>query len=299
MLQKIPLKLIKANPFNARKDYTDADIAELAKEIDQVGWWKGPLRGRKVDGKIELCFGHRRLAALKKLGWDEIEVDIQKLDDDEMAMQGLIENLQRRGLNDLEKANGIVVLVNQLSEKHGDKEKAYQRVSEMLGVGVQRIKDLAGAVKYEAPVKKAIQEGKISARVAATARSVGGPEMVETVIREGLSKTTIEKIGSAISKIVDEKTREKVRKQVATGKITDPKEIEKKAVQANTAKATKKNPPPDLLEVIIRWTDSIHDFTERLEQVAPYIDYIDAAPSIAKPFRIEVKKLIKALDKFQ
>jgi hypothetical protein len=29
MLEKIPLKIIKANPFNARTDYGDDDIAEI------------------------------------------------------------------------------------------------------------------------------------------------------------------------------------------------------------------------------------------------------------------------------
>ena len=111
MIKTIELKNIKPNPFNARVDYDEKPINDLAKEIDKVGFWAGALRGRMQNGKIELCFGHRRLAALKKLGRKEVQIDVVELSDEDMAMQGLAENLQRQGLNDMEKAEGVKQLV--------------------------------------------------------------------------------------------------------------------------------------------------------------------------------------------
>ena len=69
--------------------------------------WSEPGQGR--DDPV--CFGHRRLAAVKHLGWKEVEVDVVKLSDKEMALQGLIENLQREELNDADRGDGIAAYI--------------------------------------------------------------------------------------------------------------------------------------------------------------------------------------------
>src|SRR5262245_13243759 len=98
MLRKIKVKDIRPNPFQHRKTTDAQAIQSLAREIDKVGLWAGALRGRESDGHVQLCFGHRRLAAVKELGWKEVDVDVVELSDEDMALQALVENLQREGL---------------------------------------------------------------------------------------------------------------------------------------------------------------------------------------------------------
>jgi len=74
MIRKV-IKVIRPNPFQPRKTQDSDAIKSLAEEIDQVGLWAGALRGREMNGHIKLCFGHRRLEAVKRLGWKEVDVD--------------------------------------------------------------------------------------------------------------------------------------------------------------------------------------------------------------------------------
>src|SRR5262245_11802581 len=112
MLKTIALKDIPPNRFNIRQDYNPEATNELAEELEDVGLWVGSLRERMHNGRVELCFGHRRWMALKKLHQDVVTIDILDLTDEQMMEQGLIENLQRQGLNDMEKAEGIRQLVD-------------------------------------------------------------------------------------------------------------------------------------------------------------------------------------------
>src|SRR5215471_11552088 len=96
MLKTIYVNKILPNLFNVCTTYDEDSIKEIADEIEVTGFWNGSLRGRMKGDKVELCFGHRRLMALKKLKVPVVQVDIVALNDDEMAIQGLTENLQRR-----------------------------------------------------------------------------------------------------------------------------------------------------------------------------------------------------------
>ena len=97
----VAIKDIIPNPFQARKHINRETVKQLAEEIRNFGLWPGALKGRWRGGRLELCYGHRRLEAIKYLSWDEVEVEIVDMDDDEMALQSLAENLQREGLSDV------------------------------------------------------------------------------------------------------------------------------------------------------------------------------------------------------
>ena len=297
MIKTVELKNIKSNPFNARKDYAEQPIDELAKEIDKGGFWAGALRGRMKDGKLELAFGHRRVAALRKLGRKEVQVEIVELTDEEMAIQGLAENLQRQGLNDMEKAEGVKKLLGLLSKTRGSKDAAYKEVALMLGVKDAWIKQLVGITDYPESVKKLISERKVAARTAIDAHKMGGAEMVKAIAKEGLHFRAVSNLYKAISQIPDEKIKDKIKAKIIAGEITTPKEIEQKAEPMLRAKQEKGKPPPDLIIVIARWTDSIADWRKALKEVAPYRDYLDTNPRITKEFREEVKGLIADLEK--
>lgn len=60
-----------------------------------------------VDGRYELAFGHRRVAACRLL-WERgagewsIEVEVDEISDEKMAVIALAENVRRRDLTDIE-----------------------------------------------------------------------------------------------------------------------------------------------------------------------------------------------------
>jgi ParB/RepB/Spo0J family partition protein len=298
MITKVKVSQIVPNPYQARKAFDPEGIKALAQEIKSVGLWQGALRARERNGRVELCFGHRRFEAIKSLGWKEVEVDLVELSDDEMATQSLIENLQREGLNDVEKSEGIVALVKRVKRASGEDDgRAIGNVSTKLGLSPSWTKELMRIADFEEPAKEAIRQGKIAGRTALEAYRIGGAKMIEVAAAKRLPVHTLTAIGQRINEISDEGVREKVRRSVLKGEVVLPDEIKSRARQL-TAHSQRDKVPPDLVIVITRWTAMIQDWNKQLDAVMPYREYIDSVPKVAENFRAAVRALIERLEKF-
>jgi ParB family chromosome partitioning protein len=294
MMKTVHVKDIKPNPFQVRTTYSQESIDQLADEIKTTGLWTGALRGRAVNGSVELCFGHRRLAAIKKLGWKTVEVEIADLDDQQMAAQSLIENLQREGLNDVDKADGIRQLVDLLST-NGSVSGTHRQVAEMLGFSESSIQQWLQLSEFNRREKNLIRKGKIAGKTALEANRIGGAAMVQVAADQGLTRDHLQRLNKELKDIPDDKIRAQVTKSVIAGKATTPEKVQQKARQLKAR--TQKEEPPDLLLIITNWTGFIREWTTQLQEVQPYIEYIDKVPRIADKFRASVRALISALEK--
>ena len=63
-----------------------------------------PVVVRRVDDHYELIAGERRLRAAKQAGWSDVPVHVVEADDRQVAELAIVENLQRKDSNPLEKA---------------------------------------------------------------------------------------------------------------------------------------------------------------------------------------------------
>ena len=91
--------------------FDENDVADLAKSIDRLGLLQ-PLNVAKRGDKYLLVAGHRRFAALKSLGEQEVEVTVNTFveqDTDRISMQ-YAENVQRKDLSAFEKAQATLDL---------------------------------------------------------------------------------------------------------------------------------------------------------------------------------------------
>ncbi|HRH92113.1 MAG TPA: ParB/RepB/Spo0J family partition protein [Agitococcus sp.] len=104
--QKIAITDIVPNPYQPRQTFNDADIAELASSINELGLLQ-PISVRKKDSKYQLIAGERRLKAYQSLGRTHIESLVISMEDADMALLGLAENLQRQDLSDFEIAQAL------------------------------------------------------------------------------------------------------------------------------------------------------------------------------------------------
>lgn len=102
-LPRVSVYEIDRNPFQPRKEFNEEQIAELAESLDKHGMLQ-PLVVRRVGERYQLIAGERRLRASIKAGWPDVPVQIRDVDDRQMSELAMIENLQRRDLNALEKA---------------------------------------------------------------------------------------------------------------------------------------------------------------------------------------------------
>ena len=104
--ERIDLNTIDDNPWQPRGEIDPEALEELARSIQHMGLLQAPL-GRPVSGRVQLAFGHRRVAALKLLhqrgeGESHVDMDVALITDENMAVMGLTENERRKDLSQME-----------------------------------------------------------------------------------------------------------------------------------------------------------------------------------------------------
>ncbi len=102
-LVQIHVYAIENNPFQPRRDFDDAAIAELSESLKEHGMIQ-PLVVRRQGDRYQLIAGERRLRAAIKAGWQQVPAQVREADDRQMSEVAIVENLQRKDLNPLEKA---------------------------------------------------------------------------------------------------------------------------------------------------------------------------------------------------
>jgi ParB family chromosome partitioning protein len=94
---------IEMNPFQPRREFNLDEIASLAESIKNHQQLQ-PILVRIVDGRYQLISGERRLRATIHAGLHRIRAEVREADDRLVAELAIIENLQRKDLNPIEKA---------------------------------------------------------------------------------------------------------------------------------------------------------------------------------------------------
>jgi ParB family chromosome partitioning protein len=102
-LLQLPVGEIEENPFQPRRDFSDVEIASLAESLKEHDMLQ-PILVRRIAGRYQLISGERRLRAARLAGWTTIPARVRDADDRLVAELAIVENLQRKDLNPVEKA---------------------------------------------------------------------------------------------------------------------------------------------------------------------------------------------------
>jgi ParB family transcriptional regulator, chromosome partitioning protein len=100
---RVRIDRIDSNPHQPRQDFDPGEIKKLSESISAHGLLQ-PVVVRRVDDRYQIIAGERRLRAAAEAGWSDVPVNIIEADDRQTAELAIIENLQRKDLNALEKA---------------------------------------------------------------------------------------------------------------------------------------------------------------------------------------------------
>lgn len=107
-MRRVKVTDLHADADNLRGDV--GDITELAESIVAVGLLQ-PIVVREHGGRLVVVAGHRRLAAIRKIGWEHVDVIVRPpMRPDEVIAAMLIENGQRKDLDPIEEARGLARL---------------------------------------------------------------------------------------------------------------------------------------------------------------------------------------------
>ena len=200
---------IEPNKSQARKNFDDTAIAELADSIAEHGVLQPLLVRPMVSGGYQLIAGERRWRASRQAGLTEVPVIIKALSDEEASVISLIENLQRENLNPVEEANGF----NELIEKYNlTQEEAAKRV----GKSRTAVTNSLRILKLPKKVIAMVESGALSA---GHAKALAGLEdekeitdLAELLVSKGLSVRETEKLVKSAGKVRKPKEKTKQRR---------------------------------------------------------------------------------------
>jgi len=145
---------IEANPYQPRQTFEEAEIADLADSIRTHGILQ-PLVVRRVGEGYQLIAGERRLRAALAADWRQVPVQIREVDDRQMAELAIVENVQRKDLNAIEKAESFQRYID---EYHCTQEEVASRVN----VDRSTVANLIRLLELPPDVKRMVMEGQIS-----------------------------------------------------------------------------------------------------------------------------------------
>jgi ParB family chromosome partitioning protein len=100
---ELPVDQIDNNPFQPRRQFNQEEIESLAESLKEHEQLQ-PVLVRRMGDRYQLISGERRLRAARHAGFTKIRAEIRQADDRLVAELAIIENLQRKDLNPIEKA---------------------------------------------------------------------------------------------------------------------------------------------------------------------------------------------------
>ena len=152
---KIPIKSIKPNPNQPRRDFDENTLAELAASIKEKGVVT-PITVREGDNGYDLVAGERRWRAAKKLRLRDIPAYVVVIKNDaEMMEMALIENIQREDLNPLEESEAYAVLNSKFGLSHS-------AIAKSVGKKRVTVTNALRLLKLPPEIRKSIRVGEIS-----------------------------------------------------------------------------------------------------------------------------------------
>jgi len=188
-VRDVPMRRIRPNRFQPRREFDEAALAELKASISENGLLQ-PLVVRAIEDGFELVAGERRFRALRDLGWETAPAVLREFSDEAMLVLALVENLQRENLNAIEEA----LAFQQLVDGFGFTQK---EVAERLGRDRSTISNTLRLLALPRPVRDLVESDQLSAGHARAVLSLTAEEdqvrLAREIVEAGLSVRAAER----------------------------------------------------------------------------------------------------------
>jgi ParB family chromosome partitioning protein len=119
MTELIKVKNLKVSPFNVRKDMGSKESElSMTDNVKELGILQDLVVRPTGNGDYEVVIGQNRLEAAKKAGLKSVPCNVRRMSDEEAVLASLSENLVRRDLTILDRANAIDQVLDQYGYTH-------------------------------------------------------------------------------------------------------------------------------------------------------------------------------------
>lgn len=151
---KIPPQLIKANPWQPRRDFPEEALQDLIVSIKQYGIIQ-PLIVTKKGSGYELVAGERRLRAAISAGLSEVPAIVREADEQKKLELAIIENVQREDLNPIETAFAYQKLIDEFNISQ-------EEVAKKVGRARSTVANCLRLLSLPEEIRRALAQKKIS-----------------------------------------------------------------------------------------------------------------------------------------
>ncbi len=255
------MSLVEPSPYQFRREIAPAQLEELAESIRNEGLLQ-PIVVRKKGDRFQLIAGERRWRAFQLLKIKTIPARLVDASNASSAALGLIENLQREGLNPIEEAYGYASLIR-------DFDLTQEAASERVGKGRATVANSLRLLSLDGELQGYLGKGLLSVGHAkvllgleeAAQRAV----LARRVIEEGMSVRATEQW------IQGRKSASAAASHANKGRGVAPMEaeaiasIEKKLVSRLGARvALRHSPKKGRIVITYAGNDDLHRILEKL-----------------------------------
>ncbi len=190
---EIAVHLVEPSPYQVRREIPAEQLNELAESIRAEGLLQ-PIVVRQQGDRFQLIAGERRWRAFQQLKIKSIPARIVEASNASSAALGLIENLQREGLNPIEEAHGYASLIR-------DFDLTQETAAERVGKGRASVANSLRLLALDAELQGFIAKALLSVGHAKVLLGLEDPAgralLARRVIEEGLSVRVTEKLAQA------------------------------------------------------------------------------------------------------
>jgi ParB family chromosome partitioning protein len=252
--RSLPLAALKPGRFNPRRNFSQAQLEELAASIRERGLVQ-PLvvRPSMTDVEtFEIVAGERRWRAAQLANLHQVPVVVRELTDQEAVELAIIENVQREDLNAIEEGEGYKLLM----DGHGYTQEDLAKV---IGKSRSHLANTLRLLRLPDSVQELVRSGALSA---GHARALIGRDDAEAlaarIVKEELTVRDVEAL-------TQEKSPKAKRHK---SKDADTRAAEAELTEALGLKVEIKRGRKEKGELRIRYTtlDQLEDLRHRLLQ---------------------------------
>jgi ParB family transcriptional regulator, chromosome partitioning protein len=184
--RRLPIELLKRNPNNPRRAFSEAQLDELAQSIRDRGIIQPLIVRPAGHDNFEIVAGERRWRAAQRAGLHDVPVVVVEVNDRDALQLAIIENVQRADLNAIEEASAY----QRLAEEFGYSQ---EEVAKTVGKSRPHVANTLRLLKLSKPVQELVAAQKLDA---GHARSLVGfddqEQLADLIIAGGYSVRQVE-----------------------------------------------------------------------------------------------------------
>ena len=154
VIQNLKIIEVEPNKEQPRRNFDEESIEELANSIKEYGVIQ-PIIVTKQNDYYQIVAGERRWRASKKAGLSEIPAIVREYDKQKNSEIALIENIQRKDLNPIEKAMAIRELLDTY-------DLTQQKLADKLGISRSGLANTVRILNLSPKVIELVKEGKLT-----------------------------------------------------------------------------------------------------------------------------------------